>query len=77
LTDAFDSPEAFGSPGSPLNATPTQCSLKFNWIPSVFLEPENDLYFGERKFKVGKAKTASSEGRIVPLNQAALGAFQS
>jgi integrase len=31
--------------------------------------------FMKAEFEVGKAKTASSEGRIIPLNQAALGAF--
>jgi integrase len=32
--------------------------------------------FLKAEFRVGKAKTESSEGRIVPLNQAALGAFK-
>ena len=32
--------------------------------------------FMKAEFRVGRAKTAGSEGRIVPLNQAALGAFR-
>jgi integrase len=32
--------------------------------------------FLKAEFQVGKAKTAGSEGRIIPLNQAALGAFR-
>lgn len=32
--------------------------------------------FLKAEFRVGKAKTEGSEGRIVPLNQAALGAFK-
>jgi len=37
------------------------------WSQVDFLKPE---------FQVGKAKTEGSEGRIIPLNQAALGAFK-
>jgi integrase len=32
--------------------------------------------FLKAEFEVGKAKTAGSEGRIIPLNRAALGAFR-
>ena len=32
--------------------------------------------FMKAEFRVGKAKTEASEGRIIPLNQAALGAFK-
>jgi integrase len=32
--------------------------------------------FLKAEFQVGKAKTEGSEGRIIPLNQAALGAFK-
>lgn len=32
--------------------------------------------FMKAEFRVGKAKTEGSEGRIIPLNQAALGAFK-
>jgi integrase len=36
----------------------------------------NQVDFLKSEFQVGKAKTAGSEGRIIPLNQAALGAFK-
>lgn len=36
----------------------------------------NQVDFIRAEFRVGKAKTAGSEGRIIPLNQAALGAFK-
>jgi len=36
----------------------------------------NQVDFLKEEFRVGKAKTEGSEGRIVPLNRAALGAFK-
>jgi integrase len=36
----------------------------------------NQVDFMKAEFRVGKAKTEGSEGRIIPLNQAALGAFK-
>lgn len=38
--------------------------------------PWYQVDFLKAEFQVGKAKTEGSEGRIVPLNQAALGAFK-